>query len=428
MILEALKRKHVNDDKLWEMVNRANKLTTGSYSSWVDNAATLVPLMERILLRSKENEEWKVYVYAMSKLFWLVRRAAGEELRRAFRLSEMFHQDCAQNLGEKLGRFEREWLVDMAAQVLGFYLDYPQIDDAKIEQMLNIFLDNEQRYGSSWNYGDYEIILRYALLNRDKKLAETAKKKLSRTDFSLWCYICYYGKPVIRCYVLDNDIEGIEEMISSLCEKSIPADYQWCYTKCESKEKEVLVGEVLRDCMKYGTSELFGQIFDRWSVLYQEPEKGEVRDTHDVLFHALAGDWSREDDRLRLAEDDDRDAREHKETPLEMLYWALCWHCYFRILDRNGTKTVRIRLGGTEDKFAKDGQAEDKFAEDKEKQEKENLPERLCLDVAEYFERQADELGAQMDRARKRFDYARVKRTYEECLLNTAVCAKGETS
>ena len=40
-----------------------------------------------------------------------------------------------------------------------------------------------------------------------------------------------------------------------------------------------------------------------------------------------------------------------------------------------------------------------------------------CMEAAEYFERQADLLGEQMDKARKKFGYSKVKRCYEECLL-----------
>ena len=45
---------------------------------------------------------------------------------------------------------------------------------------------------------------------------------------------------------------------------------------------------------------------------------------------------------------------------------------------------------------------------------------RVCghttAQIEEYFEKQADALGGRMAQARKRFDYAGVKRTYEECL------------
>lgn len=113
-----------------------------------------------------------------------------------------------------------------------------------------------------------------------------------------------------------------------------------------------------------------------------------------MLFHSLAGDWSRQEERLRLAEKNDRDRREGRETPLDCLYWSLGWHCYFRMLDAQGIKAVEMRLG-----------------EDKERRE------WACRETAEYFEEQADLLGERMDRARKRFDYARVKRAYEECLV-----------
>ena len=41
--------------------------------------------------------------------------------------------------------------------------------------------------------------------------------------------------------------------------------------------------------------------------------------------------------------------------------------------------------------------------------------EWTCLEAAAYFEEQADLLGAQMNQARRRFDYESVKRTHEEC-------------
>ena len=52
MILGSLKRNHVTDDKLWEMVEQAHRLTMGGYDVWDDNGPVLVPLMERILARS----------------------------------------------------------------------------------------------------------------------------------------------------------------------------------------------------------------------------------------------------------------------------------------------------------------------------------------------------------------------------------------
>ena len=92
MILGGLKRNLVEDDRLWELVKRANHLTEGSYESWENNAPVLVPLMERILVRAREKEDWLVYFFDMSRLFWLIRRNGVNDLRRAFQLAELFHR------------------------------------------------------------------------------------------------------------------------------------------------------------------------------------------------------------------------------------------------------------------------------------------------------------------------------------------------
>ncbi|MCI8660599.1 MAG: hypothetical protein HFG54_10215 [Lachnospiraceae bacterium] len=393
MILGDLKRNHVADDKLWELVERANQLTTGSYGSWDENGPVLVPLMERILAHAKEKEDWLVYFFDMSRLFWLVRRSGVNDLRRAFQLAELFHRDNALHVGEQAGSSAQEWRVQVTAQILGFYLGYPQIDDGKIQHMLDIFREFHERYGSEWNNGDYQKVMSLAKLNRDKELAKEAKRKLERGDYENWCYVCYYGLQMIGYYVLCEDPEGVEEMIGRLCERVIPVKYRWCYNLCESAKEEELVYEALLDCLKIGRSRMFARFFARWQHLYETSEAGGTNVTHRVLFHSLAGDWSDLKERLRLAEKDDQDKREGKETPLDCLYWSLCWYCYFQMLERQGTGTVWMKLGEDESR------------------------EWTCLEVTAYFEKQADLLGEQMDQARKRFEYDRVKRTYEECFL-----------
>lgn len=391
MILGGLKRNLVEDDRLWELVDRANHLTGGSYESWENNAPVLVPLMERILVRAREKEDWLVYFFDMSRLFWLIRRNGVNDLRRAFQLAELFHRDNALHLGEEAGKSAQEWRVQVTAQILGFYLEYPQIDDGKIQHMLDIFREFHERYGSEWNNGDYQKIMCLAKLNRDKELAEEAKRKLERGDYENWCYVCYYGLQMIGYYVLCEDPEGVEELIARLCEQAIPVKYRWCFHLCESAKEGELVYEALLDCLKIGRSRMFARFFAKWRHLYEAPETGGEKVTYRVLFHSLAGDWSDFEERLRLAEKDDRDRREGKETPLDCLYWSLCWYCYFQMLERRGTGTVWMKLG-------EDGSRE-----------------RTCLEAAAYFEEQADLLGAQMNQARRRFDYESVKRTHEEC-------------
>lgn len=398
MILEALKRKHVEDDRLWEMVNRANQLTNGSLKCCDDNAVVLVPLMEKILVRSREKEDWRLYFYAMAKLFWLLRRKSIYNIRRCFQLSEIFHRDNLPGVRENSGVFEGEWRVDMAGMLLDFYMDYPQINGSKLEQMEEIFFSLEQRYGTDWNRSDYHAVMRLAMQKRDKKLAETARKKIAGGDFKLWCYICYYIQPMLEYYVLFEDFEGIEDSIVSVAQKTIPVKYQWCFSQCERTDEEVLVCHATITCLKYGSNELFKKLFARWKFYFEEAPDAEI-DTHEVILRALAGNYSLQEDYLRIAEGDDQDAREKREAPVDSMYWALCWYVYFQMLDKNGVKSVRMKLGN------------------ESQPGNENRSEWTCLDAAAYFERQADAIGAQMDGGRKWFNYGEVKKRYEECFL-----------
>lgn len=324
--------------------------------------------------------------------FWMVRRERVSDIPRAFKLAELFHRDYALGLEKKDdgSGFRR---VDMAAQILDFYREYPQIDDEKIEILLEIFR-NLREWKGGRNYANYAQIMRLAFLNRDKELAEEAKKEVEKMDGRFNCYVCFYGKPMLQYCVLHEDEEGILEMAAKICERSIPVKYHWCFDKCSQANEEELKSLVLQDCLNTGEGRMFARLWKGWRQVFEEPETGEGRDAKKVLFHSLAGDWSRQEERLRLAEKNDRDRREGRETPLDCLYWSLGWHCYFRMLDAQGIKAVEMRLG-----------------EDKERRE------WACRETAEYFEEQADLLGERMDRARKRFDYARVKRAYEECLV-----------
>ena len=432
MILRSLKRNDVADDKLWEMIDRANKLTKGSYGSWDNHALVLVPLMKRILSLSKEREDWQVYFYDMAKLFWLIRRARINDIPLAFKLAEMFHQDREQHLGEETSQFARGWRVNLAAKILAFYLEYPQIDDRKIHHMLEIFLEYEEKYGSQWNYGDYEKIMRLAVLNKDKELARKAAKKLKVLDFKSWCYVCYYVTPMMEYYMLEEDFESVQELVLQVYEKTVPKKYQWSFSDCQMAG-ETIVYTALEDCLKYGNSQMFGKCFAIWRSFYENPQEEEITDTFEVLFHSLAGDWSKIEERLRLAENDDKDRRLHKETPLDCLYWSLCWYCYFQMLEKQGVKSVELELGEelppdnkekgirirSRDKGMKlagnncSGSKEDSF----------NSRKRLwsCAEASRYFEEQADFLGEQMGQARKNFGYEIVKKTFEESFIEKEI-------
>lgn len=393
MILGQVERNHVIDDKLWELVKKANHLTEGGYDVWDDNAAALVPVMERILALSKERQEWQIYFYDMAKLFWYVRRSTVNNIPLSFKLSEMFHYDFTQRLGENVGVFGREWRVDLASKILSFYCEYPQIDDGKLERMLGVFRECESRYGGEWNAGDYTSVMELALLNRDKKLAEEAAGKLKRAPFDghCYCYVCTYARPMIGYYILSGEYEEAGEMVSRILQREIPAKYRWCFDECQQADEKEMKDIVLTYCLELAEGGLFRRFFAEWESFYRRPQEGAIDDTYRVLFHALAGDWSRQEERLLLAEEDDQGRREQKETPLDSLHWSLCWYCCFKLLHERGEGNVSLLLG--------EG----------------SRREWSCQEASKYFEQQADLLGAQMDEARARFRYAEIKRCFEEC-------------
>lgn len=393
MILESLKRNHVADDKLWEMVDRANQLTQGGYESWDNNAPALVPLMERILVLAREREEWQVYFYDMAKLFWFIRRSTVNNIPLSFKISEMFHYDFEHRLGENVSVFGREWRVDLAAKILSFYCEYPQIDDGKIKRMMEIFRECEERFGSDWNYGGYTAVMNLALLNKDKEMAEEAAEKLKRAPYDghCYCYVCTYARPMTGYYILHKESEEAVEMVSRVCQKAIPAKFRWCFDECQQADEEEMKDNALVYCLQLGESEQFSRLFAEWKEFYREPKQGKVEGTYNVFFHALAGDWSRQEDQLLLAEQDDQSRIEQTETPLDSLYWSLCWYCYFWLLEEKGEGNVSLSLG------------------------EESRRDWSCAEASAYFERQADLLGEQMEQARERFHYTEIKRCFKEC-------------
>ena len=441
MILESLtNRKYVPDDRLWEMIKRANSLTEGGYSVWDDNAMTLVPLLKRILARAKEVRDLQIYFYVMGKAFWYVRRDGVDDIRFAFQISEMFHQAHAEHLAEETTRFGREYYVDTAARILSFYMKYPQINDEKMKQMLSIFLESDEKYGTVWNAGSYDKIMRYALFEEDLHLAGRAKKKLETMDFTNWCYVCYYVRPMLHYYVFMEEYDRIEELILAVSRKEIAKKYRWCYDQCEQANEETLVEEALEYCMNLGKDKLFRKIFRKWRDLFTHPMEGEIA-TCEALLHVFAGDLSRLEETLRVAEEDDRKGREMKVTPYDGMYWFLWWHLYFRLLYRQGVNSVKMNLEEwpeaaeipemTEKQKTAKVPEKGKPAEEPVTTEVMETPENpesggeiltvgersySCETLAEYFAGKAREIGARMSRARRNFDYEKVKRSHERCL------------
>lgn len=404
MILDV-KWKSTYSDELWKLIVRANNLTKGSYSSWADNAQVLIRLMERIIALSRKECAWEVYFYTILKLIYLVCRGDVMDSKEAFKIAELYHHDYPLYMALALAENSTTGYssLHICALILEFYLSYPQITDEKIDQMLELFYENDARFGSKYHTCSYRAVMRLALINKDRDMARSARLKLEATDYSVNCYVCYYAKPVLGEYILNDDYDSVIEMIQRVYEKTIPARYQWCYDRCEGGSETDMVSSALHDCLKLGNASLFKRLFMDKIQIFRQPDK-EVDTTSMAALHALAGDGSMLDQSLRLAEKDNRSRQQNRETPLDSLYDALYWDCFFRLLDKSGVHRVKLELDNPLDLNNPIPCS----------QEENSL--WACMDAAAYFEQQADEIGAQMDASRRRFQYGLVKQSFRECL------------
>ena len=412
MILTIRKWQTNNDEKLWELVCEANALAPGNCTDdWVANAPALVPVMERILLLARQRDALSIYFYDMSQLFWLVQEV--ENYQVAFRLAEMFHRDYQDGLAEHATLYGKKLIVSMAARIVDFYSYFPQIDDDKMAQMLEIYRDCNRRYGCEYNDGDYSILMRVAILSDNRELAEEAALRMENVKYDKgFSYIFSYGYPMIGHYIMQDHPEEAETLIRRIEQKEIPLSYRWCYEEGFETTGRELRRWALICSLLLGKEKAFFLFFVSWEPLGREQIKVDFYRTDAALFDLLAGDCSCLELCLRLAWRDVRDERSGKTAPLLGVLIDLSWYCYFQILDRRGVHSVSLEPGeGAE--YCRSG------AESMERVKERQSGERQwpCLEVAAYFERQADQLGAQMDRSRKAFGYRRAKRCFEVCCL-----------
>lgn len=397
MILD-IKWKNTYSEELWKLIVRANNLSGKAYSSWADNASTLTRIMEQILTLSRKECAWNVHFTTILKLFYLVRRDDVLDLKTAFKIAEIYHHDYGLYMDEAMAEDSNTGHVSycICSNIIEFYLSYPQITDEKMEQMLHLFYENDARYGVKYNNYNYGVLLTLGLFNNDRDMVKRAHAKLEAGDYTYGCYICYYAKRIIDYYIYDDDYDGMIDIIQRVSEKSIPAKYKSCYDNCEDGDETQLVSRALDDCLTLGKAEFFSRLFTEKIHIYRQPCTDLV--TCDAVFHALAGDWLLLEESLELAETDNLSRVQHKQVPLVSMYDALYWKYFFQLLDNSGTHTVHLALSSSDSK----SQGEKSLWS--------------CTDVAAYFERQADEMGAQMVASRKHFQYALIKQTFEKCL------------
>lgn len=388
----------VQSKEIVRLIEKANKLTDGDgYKLYDDNAESLERILDKILTTAKKEKEWHIYFVTMYEMFYLLSRQ--DKSIKALKYAEIFYKDSELYMdtavfnypGTDIGYYS----ILSYSEIFTVYKKFPQITDEKMEAFMRQYRGIIEKYGEDKNY--YQDKLTLALLYKDIEAAKQAKEELWQSDIRS-CYLCAM-KPVLGYYLLCEDYESLEHMMFEIRAREIPAKHRWCYTHCYLAEDRKLIREVLGYCLMFGRSEYFHKLLEENSNLF----KIKKDDTAEEFYlYACLRDWTNWCDAVKEMESDVEEWHKGQKTALGYLYDCLCWYCYFTMLDKGGTHEVATELAGKV-----------KAAQEVESGK--------CsgLELAAYFEKEADKIGAEMEASRRKFDYKALKQSYEECISMT---------
>lgn len=390
-------RDHIQSPELLKLVDKANQLTDGDgYKLYDDNEESLERILDKILVLAKQEKEWLCYFVALNEMLYLLDRA--EKHMKVLKYAEIFYRDSALYFdlavsnypGTRLGSYST-WSYDM---IYSTYKKFPQITDEKMEAFMEEYRKTATQYGDIKEY--YHDMLKLALIYRDKEMARQNKEALERYEIKN-CYLCTV-RPILGYYLLCEDYEALEQMIKEIRTRTIPIQHRWCYQHCYLAKDKELISAVLDYCTLLGRSAYFHKLLEENSELFRI--KDGDWNSRAACYHACVGDWTYCEEHIERAEEDVRDWKQGKKSATGHLYNCLCWYCYFMLLDRHGTHDVVTELAGKEVLQSENGKCS-------------------CLELAAYFEKEADAIGAQMEAARKKFDYGAIKNSYLACMKIT---------
>lgn len=422
-IFGNLKSRYVQSEEILRLIGKANNLTDGDgYQLYDDNAESLDRILDRILMAAKQEEEWYCYFYTLFEMLYLLYRK--NKYKKMLRYAEVFYRDSELYMDTAVSNYPdtdigeySTWSYNM---IFGVYVDFSQITDDKMEEFIERYRESIRKYGGDKSY--YGDMLQLALLYRDEKAAKPAKEGLEQSHIGS-CYLCAM-RPVLGYYLLCEDYENLEHMIFEIRTRQIPAKHRWCYAHCYLAEDKELIKEVLGYCLILGRSQYFHKLLEENKRLFQIKEDDIY--TLECYCYGYLGIWENLSVTVKRAEDDVEDWKKGEQSPLGYIYDCLSWYCYFTKLDMDGIHEVATELAGREvqeSKAEKDEAQESKAAEAPLSEKsagsgKEETAGKKCrsLDLAAYFEKEADKTGAQMEASRKKFDYGALKKSYKECI------------
>ena len=402
----------LKSEELAKLIRKVQALTQDGYETAKENYELLMNPLKKILRLSKQEEEWFLYFWTISEILTMNRFHSKHD--EIVKYAELYYKESALHMDREIAHctdprmaYLNTWIYD---QIYGVYSNYHQIDDAKMDSFMEKFEESALKYGQAYVYYDDAVSLSF--LYRDADGAKIAARKFKRYENEMHgCYVCGH-KQYLAHLILTDENRQAEEMMLDLINRNIPRQYLWCYEYCAEAVPDRMYEMVLYRCVGAGKESAFRYFYDKyWKKMSYEVQWNESNtSTFGRLLCAAGGTFGHLKEDLRLTEEDIRETPHYVTT--DNMEIAICWWCYFTLLDRSGVHEVELSLPGLEKADVTIG-SDAQTAESEKRAGK--VPSQV---VASYMEKRADEFGALFSKARARFDYEGLKDTYRNCFLS----------
>lgn len=389
MMLSWVRIDRMSSRELINLVNQVRSLTNGGYDRYDQNEDTIIRLLDKILVLSKEEKEWYLYFDALYCMLYILKR--GGNHRKILKYAEIYYKDSALYMDREIPNYRDTDLAETNtycySNIFDAYLGYYQIGDEKMETFMKMYEETVMKYGGQVHY--YRDEMRLAALYRDKERLRRAKNNFEKYEVEN-CYVCMHLQ-YFPYYFLNNDMESAEEFLDTILQKRIPKKHQWCYERCQNTKAQTLYCSIFEECLGIGDSKSFRHIYEKyWRKVAKRLKPGDGRGSMGVSIFccAIDGDFSELESDLRQAEETAKTIG--KSSTDSAVHKCLRWRTYFLLLEKSGVGEVALSLPDRENRI-------------------------LTKDAAAYFEEKADEYGALFAAARKQYDYSLIKNAYLEC-------------
>jgi len=393
MMFSGFRTELIDSEELRRLVNQVKELTRAGYAAYDANEQTIIRCLDKILVQAEKEKEWYVYFRALYNMLYEQNRSLRE--KEVLKYAEIYYRSQKLYMDRELPNYPdtnmRELNTSCMDIIFSVYRGYYQITDKKMDTFMKLFEECAMKYGRKDIY--YNALIRLGLLYHDADMVKKGKENFDKCSCDS-CYVCAHY-PHFGYYLMTDDLAGAEELMDRLVNKNIPQKYKWCYNSCGRATEKDICRRILNYCVLLGKTELFRDFFARKGIrLFSE---GDEDDTTDILYQLHAGKPADIDKVREVAAGDIELEEKQQTTTIGSVYDFLCWYCYFHLLEKQGILKVKLDLG----------------RKDAPKADKEGS---RCKELADYYERKADEVGRKFAKSRKRFDYEGLKRSYEECM------------